>query len=103
MIALDNRHLMMIEPKSPATEPICDETTRCAERVFASAHRDNVFYKGVHACICGRQSDNCRWLLSGGVETNSLMVHYVECHRSEIPQCEFDKLAEFDLFLRKGA
>jgi hypothetical protein len=49
-------------------------------------------YRGVHRCICGAKSDNQDWFLPGDVITNSLLVHYIACHRGEVPNEEIVKL-----------
>ena len=52
----------------------------------------NISTKGVHECICGAESDPCDYELEDGFITNSLCVHYLAYHRSEIPQSELDKI-----------
>jgi len=92
VIILDENHLMMIEPNMSATDPIQDDLTNLARIVFDKSRPNNICYRGVHTCICGINSDNRNWILLNGVITNSLLVHYVECHRSEIPESELEKL-----------
>lgn len=95
MIILDETHLMMIEPNMPATDPIRDDLTDLARIVFSKASQSRTRYKGVHTCICRINSDNADWILPDEVITNSLLVHYVECHRSEIPESELEKLRRY--------
>jgi len=92
MIDLSDKYLLMVEPTRPATEPIRDELTALAEKVYAASRDSDVRCKGFHLCACGECSDNADHILPGGVITNSLMVHYVQCHRDEIPLAELGKL-----------
>ena len=92
MIELNDKHLLMIEPENPATEPVDDDLTEIARQIFSSAVSDNIRYRGWHTCICGARSDNNNWILPDGTITNSLMVHYIECHRQDIPESEIEKL-----------
>jgi hypothetical protein len=64
---------------------------------YGSVSKDGVFtpnisYMGVHTCICGVKSHSRDYLLPNGYVTNSLAVHYLEFHRAEIPEEEFDKI-----------
>lgn len=111
MIQLDDKHFMMIEPGSVSrdvaqdpeareaikklakSEAINDEMTSMAIRVMARAViKPGYAYKGFHICSCGELSDNHDWVMPDGRITNSLVVHYVQCHRSEIPRSEIAKL-----------
>jgi hypothetical protein len=40
-------------------------------------------------------SDNLAWSVRG-MRTNSLLVHYVEHHRDEVPEAELAKLLRFE-------
>lgn len=84
-------YLMMIEPKRDSTPPIDDDISALAQKVWSLARKGHS-YRGVHTCFCGMRSDNYQWILPGGIITNSLLVHYVVYHRSEVPQSEIDKL-----------
>jgi len=92
MIDLSDEFLMMIEPQEAAEEPIEDRITEMARTVGRAAVASDHVYKGHHTCMCGATSDNRDWVLPGGVVTNSLMIHYVECHRREVPTAELLKL-----------
>ena len=92
MITLDDKYLLMIEPQNPATDPLNDVLTEVARRVFATCKPGNGRWRGWHTCVCGARSDNKDWFLPDGTMTNSLMVHYVECHRDEVPDSELEKL-----------
>lgn len=97
MINLSDGYLMMIEPKkgaeSPVTEsPINDHITRKAKEVWPKCLHSTISYRGFHVCKCGAISDNRDWYTPSGRITNSLLVHYVQMHRSEVPQSEIDKL-----------
>ncbi len=89
----DDNHLMFIEPKSPHCESIDDELTSLTWDFMSKCKPNNKkFYKGFHTCACGITSDNRDWYTPNGTKTNSLLVHYVRSHRSEVPQTEIDKL-----------
>lgn len=51
----------------------------------------------VHTAECGKTSDNKIWLCPNGMETNSLMLHYICYHRSEVPVEELQKLKNMQL------
>lgn len=96
MIRDDVNHLMMIEPTVAPTAPIVDDLTRRAAFVLATAESGKRRYRGWHQCTgsgCHAMSDNTDHLV-GGMTTNSLLVHYVTCHRDEIPPTEFIRLRE---------
>ena len=93
MIDTSDNHLMMIEPVGPAQAMIHDELTALAMKAMLLAKPDpTTWCKGFHTCACGRHSDNRLWLFPNGVETNSLLLHYVAEHRDEVPDSELDKL-----------
>lgn len=91
MTNTDDDHLLMIEPTKGVSLWLDDELTDLATRVYLRSKPGNTRYKGTHTCSCGMTSDNVDHLLPG-MTTNSLMVHYVSCHRDEVPQGEIDKL-----------
>lgn len=91
MINTDNKYIMMIEPKSKKKEaPIDDNYTLAANSLLNKAS-SGAFYKGWHTCACGEHSGSCD-LKVGGKITNSLLVHYVREHRSEVPESELIKI-----------
>lgn len=50
-------------------------------------------YMGHHTCSCGEASSACDYLLPGNQYfTNSLCVHYLECHYDDIDEDELEKL-----------
>lgn len=90
---IDPEGLMMIEPKGPQERPVFDHYTDLAESALKRAKR-GARYKGFHTCVCGVRSGSDALTVAGMV-TNSLLVHYVRDHRSEVPQSELDKLMRF--------
>ena len=93
MHIIDDKHLMMIEPKrKKSVFPKNDKYTEMAEKIYANTYTRGSGYKGYHHCKCGKMSDSHDHYTAGGRITNSLLVHYVRYHRSEIPQSELDKL-----------
>jgi hypothetical protein len=79
--------LLFIEPIHPAAStPIVDHLTRKMAAAFRKARTDDRhYYLGRHQCICGANSTNQNYYLPNGFMTNSLCVHYVAYHRSEVP------------------
>jgi len=92
MISDDDKHLMMIEPQGNCEPAIDDEITDMAIAVHKSVVFGDRVTKGFHVCKCGAVSDNQIWTLPSGRVTNSLMVHYIKHHRSEVPESEIMKL-----------
>jgi len=84
----------MIEPTGPREAPVHDRYTTLAEKAW-SERLEGPRYRGVHTCVCGERSDNVQWVVRGRV-TNSLLVHYVRDHRSQVPTEELEKLRVFD-------
>ena len=83
-------------PGTGMTEPLEDVITDLARRVWSRASAEpNLFYKGFHTCRCGKTSDNREWTVFG-LKTNSLLVHYVACHRADVPREELMKLATIE-------
>lgn len=77
--------LLYIEPRllrDPV--PVVDRLTRL---MAAALHQGfpTKRWRGYHTCICGARSDNTDYKLSNGMLTNSLCVHYMACHRPEVP------------------
>ena len=59
--------------------------------------KEIVFHPGVislghHKCICGATSSGCDYLLSNGLITNLLCVHYLAYHRNEVSPVELEKV-----------
>jgi len=90
MIRTDDNHLLMIEPKSESV-PIQDVWTRRAMRLLFMLKKGKQ-WRGMHSCICGATSEPFDLITPQGRITNSLLAHYVECHRSDITHPELAKL-----------
>ena len=84
---ISDKGLLFIEPVHlSSSTPIVDHLTRRMAAAFRMARADDGhFYLGWHRCICGANSTNQNYYLPNGFLTNSLCVHYVAYHRSEIP------------------
>lgn len=98
MIGTGSGYLLMIEPVGAPSEPIVDDVTRAAMAALAAAKAASRT-RGWHSCTgrgCRASSDSTIWKIAG-VETNSLVVHYVARHRDEVPQVEIDKLMTLGL------
>ena len=93
MIDLSNGCLLMIEPTKSATIPVQDVWTRRARGlVFEGKLKQGKSWRGSHSCICGAASQSYEVITPQGRITNSLLVHYIECHRDEVPEEELIKL-----------
>jgi hypothetical protein len=90
---IDPDGLLMIEPLGPREAPIEDRYTELARAAWAE-RVEGLRFRGAHCCACGAWSDNCAWRVRG-LLTNSLLVHYVREHRSEVPAAELEKLERF--------
>lgn len=92
MIRLDDNLLLFIEPEHTVELPgVEDELTAKMKRLFERA-RVCESWMGFHRCRCGCHSTASNYMLPGGLITNSLCVHYLEFHRSEVPESELAKL-----------
>ncbi len=90
MKILDNTHLMMLEPEQP-TELLQDIWTKRA-RSFMFWLKRGVSYHGCHQCSCGAASESFTLITPYRRVTNSLLLHYIETHRAEVPAQELVKL-----------
>jgi hypothetical protein len=92
---IDPKGLLMIEPRHG-----CDPETLVDGYVMKMAGalkhaRRGPAWKGIHMCRCGAGSGNCDLIvrLDGkDIVTNSLAVHYLACHRGEVPVTELEKV-----------
>lgn len=90
--------LLFIEPQREAQPPVIDDATKRMVVALRSA-QSRSGYRGAHTCRCGAVSDNVDHVVghrtgAGVVKlftTNSLAVHYLACHRDEVPP---DELAD---------
>jgi hypothetical protein len=95
MIDLSDKFLLMIQPESfLRRDRVEDAITAMARKVWSQCTPAEEGYRGIHVCRCGQRSDNRDHFTPMGRTTNSLMVHYVEYHRDEVPESELAKLAE---------
>src|SRR5262245_66240633 len=89
------RGLLFIEPSQAASpSPVIDEITRRMCAAFRKA-RHSGHWCGVHECMCGEQSTACDYRLPNGDLTNSLCVHYLAHHRSEVPPEQLARISAF--------
>jgi hypothetical protein len=75
--------------------PLLDQLARKMTAAFRKASTDEGRWCGFHECVCGALSTDRDYNLPNGAMTNSLCVHYVAYHRSEIPS---DQLARIEAF-----
>ena len=91
MIALGRDNLLMIHPESAPTDPIVDTTTMRITSALRRAMFGKSRFRGVHHCTglgCRAVSDNREWFIAHDgrkLLTNSLAIHYVACHRRDVP------------------
>ena len=87
--------LLYIEPRRSASAvPSIDRVTRRMCAAFRQG-RPGEAYRGVHECICGAISECCDYQLPNGEMTNSLCMHYLAHHRSEVPPEQIARISEF--------
>jgi len=96
MIDLSDTSLLMIEPTDRLKEPAVNDAYTAKMEMLLKKATEGPFYKGFHICACGERSTNYD-LYIGKYTTNSLAVHYLRPHRSEVPASEIEKLRK--LFL----
>jgi glutathione S-transferase len=93
---ISDHGLLFIEPEQTATPtPVIDRITRKLCAAFRQARDSDWASGGFHQCCCGAMSEDHDFHLPNGDLTNSLCVHYVAHHRSEVPQ---QQLARIDSF-----
>lgn len=96
MIKNDEKHFMFIEPKGKKLVEVNDELTAYAKMLTERMTSREDYTKGWHSCACGKaNSSNVTYSVNLGDTkyiTNSLLLHYVQFHRSEIPEFEMEKL-----------
>jgi hypothetical protein len=97
MIKNEKKYLLFIEPQSKKMEEdIDDELTVFAQHLKETMTSNHDQTKGFHSCRCGKaHSGSVTYSVSVAGEkmiTNSLLVHYVKNHRSEVPEEELNKL-----------
>ena len=94
---ISDEGLLYIEPsRHTSPEPVIDELT-CK---MAAAFRQSTValtWRGDHQCACGARSDHMDHLLPNEVETNSLCVHYLAYHRTEVPTSQLDMVAALEV------
>lgn len=103
--------LLMIEPTCAPTVPLIDDITRKTTALLRAVIDPDTRsrYRGIHRCTgadCRAHSDNADHAIRVGgmnvdhgtvgpdveVQTNSLIVHYVACHRADVSDDERDKI-----------
>src|SRR5262245_1355844 len=93
---ISDRGLLYIEPTQPASaEPVLDHLTRKMAAAFRKARLSEWGSCGVHECVFGARSTSRDYLLPNGEVTNSLCVHYVAHHRSEVPAGQLARIEAF--------
>lgn len=88
--------LLFVEPRNVASSiPVLDAITRKMCAAFRKARHSDYAYGGFHECYCGAVSSCCDYHLPSGHLTNSLCIHYLAHHRSEVDDREIASLAKF--------
>jgi len=98
MIINNQQAILFIEPKNSATspQPLIDSLTRKMTAAFRQRRGDKDVMNGFHICACGVCSDSSLHFLPNGQETNSLCIHYLAYHRSEVPIEELAKVEQLN-------
>lgn len=87
--------VLYFEPSEKVSlAPVIDELTRRMTASLRAAEASSRSFLGYHACACGSISKAHDFILSDGLITNSLCVHYLAWHRDEVPQRELEKVAK---------
>jgi hypothetical protein len=95
--------LLFIEPKNlPTDDPVIDELTmRMAAALRKATEPSRYFQLGFHRCVCGALSEAQDKILANDWTTNTLCVHYLAYHRSEVPEADLEMVRalppEFEL------
>jgi hypothetical protein len=88
--------ILYMEPsKNTSPKPLIDEATK----KMTAALRQGVpgaRWRGVHQCACGAHSSNCDYTLPNGEQTNSLSIHYLAYHRSDVPKKQLEKVLQLE-------
>lgn len=95
MINNAHDHLLFIEPQHAPTSAVVDDYTRRVTAAWRTRVDGSARYRGTHSCTgqgCSATSGNGEHTVAGRFSTNSLAIHYVACHRSEIPTDELAKI-----------
>ena len=91
-MAVKQSGLLYIEPSARVSaKPVIDTLTRKMAAAYRLSARGTT-WRGWHRCACGANSTNADYVLPGGAETNSLCVHYLAFHRSEVPAEQLAKV-----------
>jgi hypothetical protein len=96
MQILRDSALLMVEPAGAPTDPIIDDLTRRITAAWRARRPSKRSYRGRHNCtgrLCLAVSDHFDHQI-GRRRTNSLCIHYVACHRGDLPAAELAKVAE---------
>lgn len=88
-------YFLFIEPKNKKIEPdLNDDITHYFSKIFEKAKQiPGSATKGFHLCACKAHSDNVNYNINIGGKTyvtNSLALHYIKNHRTEVPQIYLD-------------
>jgi hypothetical protein len=93
---INENGFLMIEPKKKGRTVIIDDITMKVTAILRKA-KEVAHYKGSHTCICGAKSGSADLVVKvcgRRLGTNSLAVHYVACHRNEIPRVQLRMIVE---------
>lgn len=89
---ISEKGILYIEPsRATSGEPTIDALTRKMTAAFRLG-KPGMSYRGWHQCACGAHSSNCDYSLPNGEMTNSLCVHYLAYHRSEVSELQLEKV-----------
>ncbi len=96
MISNKKSNLLFIEPSdNVSNDPLIDNLTRRMVTAWRKRTIADGGFLGWHTCVCGAMSDaDVSYVIGRNKKysTNSLCVHYLACHREEIPTDELEKV-----------
>lgn len=86
--------LLMIRPVTTTSEPVIDDLTRRMTVAWRCRLVSEHSWRGSHVCVCRVWSDNHdHWVGPDfSLLTNSLCIHYLVYHRSDVPEEELAKV-----------
>lgn len=99
--------LLFIHPRSSETEePIIDRYSVLVYQALSKGIEEekhgvimndgrfvtDLCTLGRHTCRCGADSESVDYQIAENLHTNTLAVHYLVYHRSDVPQQELDKI-----------
>lgn len=91
-------YLLYLNPSGGIeAEPVIDDLTKKITAAFRMSVENGIKWRGYHMCTCGACSTNTDYILPDPYQTNSLAIHYVGLHRSEVPEDQLEIINAFSV------